>query len=428
MKRSSLILALLALLAGVGAGEAQREPRTSPHGTLRPGLDCADCHTSEAWRPARADMRFDHASASRFPLEGKHALAACAACHIGLRFDQPRTSVRDCGGCHADVHRGRLGADCAACHDTESFADAKRIQVHARTNFPLTGVHAQIQCESCHRDGRAGAFTALDPRCVSCHGDEYRIARLPDHAALGFPRECEQCHGTLGWRTASFDHAALAGGFALVGAHAREPCTSCHLPPDDRLVGRPEGADGCVGCHRADHQREHPIPGYPTGCLRCHTVETWSGATFEHASLAGGFALVGAHAQAPCSACHAPPDGRPIFDAENQNDCVACHRADYQREHEGSGFPTTCTTCHSTSTWGGAVFDHDRQFFPIYSGPHREAWSGCQSCHPGAPVSFGAFTCLTCHGRAETDRNHDEVSGYAYESNRCLACHPRGDG
>jgi hypothetical protein len=134
---------------------------------------------------------------------------------------------------------------------------------------------------------------------------------------------------------------------------------------------------------------------------------------------------VGAHAAAPCTSCHVPPDGHVQWTPASQNDCVACHQADYNLEHAGSGFPTTCTSCHTVNNWN-ATFDHDAQFFPIYSGKHAGKWSTCQECHNN-PAEFSTFTCLTCHARGQTDLDHDQVPGYGYASVQCLACHPRGD-
>ncbi|MGD2070227.1 MAG: hypothetical protein PVI57_16245, partial [Gemmatimonadota bacterium] len=105
---------------------------------------------------------------------------------------------------------------------------------------------------------------------------------------------------------------------------------------------------------------------------------------------------------------------------------VACHQADYDGEHAGSGFPTTCRDCHTPATWDDATFDHDAQFFPIYRGTHQGTWSDCGQCHTTSG-DFGVFTCLTCHSRSETDPDHDEVGGYVYESGACLSCHPTGN-
>lgn len=342
-------LAWLAALAPAPAAGAQEVRSINPHGELPAGLDCTSCHTTDGWSRIRADMAFDHDARTRFGLTGKHRAAACAGCHLDLRFDEPRVGAQECAYCHVDVHRGRLSANCAECHDTESFAGRFGLEAHARTNFPLTGAHGQIACEGCHTDDRAGAFTSLDATCTACHGDAYQATAFPDHAALAYPTDCRACHGTLSWRGAQFDHAA-AGGIELVGAHARLPCASCHLPPD------------------------HSVPQAPSG----------------------------------------------------PEDCVSCHRADYDREHAGTGYPTTCTMCHGPDRWDATAIDHDAAFFPIFSGKHAGRWRSCQECHTD-PQGFATFTCLTCHTQAKTDEHHKEEPGYAYESTRCLACHPRGD-
>jgi hypothetical protein len=116
------------------------------------------------------------------------------------------------------------------------------------------------------------------------------------------------------------------------------------------------------------------------------------------------------------------------FNPSGDQDCIACHAADYQREHTGSGFPTTCLTCHTVDSWEGADFaNHDAQFFPIYSGAHRGRWSSCQECHT-QPDNYQVFSCTTCHGQSETDGHHREVGNYRYDSNACYQCHPTGRG
>ncbi|HSJ10693.1 MAG TPA: hypothetical protein VK928_12295, partial [Longimicrobiales bacterium] len=198
----------------------------------------------------------------------------------------------------------------------------------------------------------------------------------------------------------------------------------CHVPPDNHLLHTPAGQDDCVACHRADYDERHTGTGFPTTCLSCHTVNTWSGATFDHGAFTG-FALLGAHTPLACTSCHVPPDNHLLHTPAGQDDCVACHRADYDGQHAGSGFPTTCLTCHTVNTWSGATFDHDRDYFPIYSGAHREKWSVCTDCHQ-VSTDFRQFTCITCHTRAVTDEKHREVGNYSYVSTACLACHPQG--
>jgi hypothetical protein len=97
-------------------------------------------------------------------------------------------------------------------------------------------------------------------------------------------------------------------------------------------------------------------------------------------------------------------------------------------DHQATGFSTDCASCHTTDPgWMPATFDHDAQFFPIYSGEHNGVWSDCVECHPN-PSNYAEFTCITCHANPDTDNDHFGVPGYIYESTACLVCHPTGDG
>jgi hypothetical protein len=82
--------------------------------------------------------------------------------------------------------------------------------------------------------------------------------------------------------------------------------------------------------------------------------------------------------------------------------------------------------CHkaSDSSWNQGRFTHS--WFPITSGRHSGI--DCATCHTN-PSAFAQFSCLNgCHSRSTTDGHHRGVSGYAYDSNRCYACHPTGRG
>ena len=155
---------------------------------------------------------------------------------------------------------------------------------------------------------------------------------------------------------------------------------------------------------------------------------SWQGATFDHAAMASGYALLGAHEVLACESCHTTPSLEPLFQPTNNQDCATCHTADYETAHAGSGFPTTCATCHSDVSWDADMQDHDQLYFPIYSGDHRGEWSSCQTCHT-APENFQIFTCLTCHEHNQTkmDDVHRERQNYVYDSPACYSCHPDGD-
>ena len=404
-----------ALLAGPAAAQG-------PHGRLSPDVDCATCHSSNDWKVNLKTMAFDHDRVARFQLEGRHQDATCRSCHLSLKFDEPKVESGECAVCHVDVHQGAFAEPCAQCHVTTAFTDVAALRIHSRTSFPLTGAHAGLSCQACHVDDRAGAFSAIDPQCLSCHQPDYAAAQPIDHQAAGFPTDCLQCHSTLAWtHNVRFDHAGASGGFALVAAHARIRCTSCHAEGTHTSIFQPANQSDCLACHSADYEREHPGNAFPTTCLNCHGQDTWDGATFDHALT--GFALVGAHARQPCTGCHVEETMALRWVPSNQNDCIACHDDDYQREHAGSGFPTTCLGCHTVQTWDGATFANHDDVFPITSGPH--AHRQCQECHV-QPDNFQVFSCLTCHTQSRTNADHQGESGYRYESNACYTCHPNG--
>jgi len=425
--RSQMLSVILLAALGVAPGAAQEALSRSPHGDLPSRFACTNCHTVEGWQPL---MRgFSHDTATAFPLSGRHRDLTCTLCHLNKRFDEPKAAPTDCGVCHFDVHRGELSDNCVQCHNTERFNDIRGLAVHQRTRFPLTGAHVQVTCDACHPGDERGVFVTRDVACFSCHAAEYAAAQPIDHAATGFPTTCEQCHTTLAWSHAvRFDHVAASGGFDLLGRHAEIRCVSCHDPSTLAPIFPTNDPNDCVTCHQQDYDREHG-GAFPTTCGDCHTVFGWEGATFDHVQVTG-YPLVEVHETLACDQCHVVPGMDLLFQPAGPDDCFTCHSADYQSEHAGSGFPTTCLSCHDQRQWEGASFtNHDAQFFPIYSGAHRDKWPTCQTCH-NVPNDFGTFTCLVCHEHSQTlmDEKHRERSGYTYDSARCYSCHPSGRG
>jgi len=322
---------------------AFRSPAVNPHGPIQ--LSCESCHTPEGWRPLRRDPAFNHDRQTSFPLTGRHTATACVSCHLDLVFTEPRLLGDGCQSCHADVHRGHLGPTCSSCHSTTDFSLAPAEAIHARTTFPLTGAHRLIACASCHADAPDGRFAPPDAACFSCHAQDYLRAPL-DHAAAGFPTTCEHCHGTLTFSVVGgFDHASYARGFALVGAHTRLACGSCHSGPGFSVPWEPAGQDDCYACHAADHARVHP--SFPTTCAQCHTVQTWAGATFDHDPLFPIFSGRHAGTWASCQTCHVQPGTFEVFS------CLNCHehrRSEMDDEHRRvPGYvyeSAACFACH----------------------------------------------------------------------------------
>jgi hypothetical protein len=136
---------------------------------------------------------------------------------------------------------------------------------------------------------------------------------------------------------------------------------------------------------------------------------------------------LGIHGAVTCESCHDEATFEPLFDPAGDGDCLSCHQADYDGEHAGSGYPTTCLSCHTPTTWTATSFDHDTDFFPIFTGDHAPRWSDCATCHTDSD-DFTLFTCFNCHAhnQAAMDKKHEERAGYSYVSSACLSCHPDG--
>jgi hypothetical protein len=109
-------------------------------------------------------------------------------------------------------------------------------------------------------------------------------------------------------------------------------------------------------------------------------------------------------------------------------DCYECHGPDYQipsdPNHVLLQFSHDCTPCHTATAWLPSTFDHDGQYFRIYSGAHQGKWSSCSECHPSAG-NYAEFTCISCHkhNQPDMDAKHSEVQGYVYSSPACYDCH-----
>lgn len=384
-------------------------------------VTCNDCHTTQAWQPAQ----FDHDNRF-FPIySGRHRNEwnACADCHT----TPGNYAVFSCITCHEhnrndmdSEHQGVSGyiyssEACLGCHPDGREDGAFN---HGISNFPLTGAHTSTDCADCHVSG----FTqAPSVSCSSCHAAVVNQVTNPNHQAAGFTGECTECHTTDIWKPANFDHTAT--GFALTGAHLNKDCNSCHAS------GYASLQQTCITCHQSDFNASvnpnHQSAGFNQQCENCHTSSVWKPANYDHTTT--GFALTGAHANKDCNSCHSTGY------ATTSSNCVNCHEQEYTAttnpNHAAASFPQQCETCHTSAAWTPATFEHDAQYFPIYSGKHRNEWNACSDCHTNGS-NLAVFSCITCHEHNQNSMNqeHQGVSGYIYASAECFACHPDGSG
>lgn len=219
----------------------------------RYGDKCGTCHTAVLWKAK--EVTFRHDRDTKYPLRGKHATVKCDDCHTGNLYLDKLGS--DCIGCHKkdDKHQGQLGTTCQDCH-TEATWKLERFD-HTKTRFPLTGRHARIKCEDCHKTLE---YHNAPRDCYGCHEKDDKHKRT-----LG--KKCETCHNARTWKVWEFDHRKTH--FPLDGAHAKLACGDCHVQPGD--VTAPLGTS-CIDCHRKDDKHEG---AFGPVCERCHVARSW---------------------------------------------------------------------------------------------------------------------------------------------------------
>lgn len=119
--------------------------------------------------------------------------------------------------------------------------------------------------------------------------------------------------------------------------------------------------------------------------------------------------------------------------------CINCHSSAYataKSPQSHAGFSTSCSNCHSTTSWIPAA-GHPEQKFPITTGAHADPGIACTDCHIaslGSPAGGANCDCIHCHLGAHTppeiDQRHSGIGGYPGSAsaapNFCLMCHPSG--
>ncbi|MBU1100939.1 MAG: hypothetical protein KKA84_11105 [Bacteroidetes bacterium] len=390
----------------------------SPHGSNFK-IACENCHSADGWKVEVEKIKFDH-NKTDFILEGQHTAINCTSCHTTLVFDK---AENNCFECHTDVHQNSLGKDCESCHAPTSWLVGNIGGLHELQRFPLIGAHLTADCQDCHTSSSQLFFDPISANCIDCHRADFESTTSPNHVSANYSTNCEECHriDAVEWSSNSISHDF----FPLVQAHGLLDCFACHS--QNSYAGL---SQECSSCHISDYQStsrlNHAQLSLPTECSNCHTLNPgWQPAQFPiHDNF---YTLTGAHVSiaGECSSCHTGS----YSDATQE--CIGCHQPDYNAtrnpQHLAAGFSSDCTECHTTAAWTPATFDHDSQFFPIYSGKHRGEWDNCTECHTTAS-NYSVFSCINCHEHNQTDMNskHSGINGYSYTSTACLSCHPTG--
>jgi len=419
---------------------------TFPHGGP-PGSACVKCHSDHNgvdfpmvhWDPT--PKGFDH-SETGYVLDGKHTGVNCRACHTAqhiLPSAREMLQSKDlnhtwlglstsCGSCHQDPHQGRFGPDCSQCHSTNGW-NSTRIERetfdHSRTQYPLTGAHRTVTCQSCHVPDAGGQprWSGLKfSSCSECHTDPHKGE---------FKQGCDSCHTTSTWKQSSFagrfNHADT--GFPLLGKHASVDCVTCHQGEDFK---RPLPHQLCADCHKPD-PHDGQFAKRPDGdkCESCHTVDGWSPSTFSIADHAKtGFPLVFPHAKVKCASCHIPAGKATQYEIRFAL-CVDCHKDEHEGQFAAAPWLNHCERCHNGATFNTTSYTlamHQKADFPLTGGHEAVACDECHKPAPGSSVALYHFTrlnCMTCHDDIHKGEfaNSMSVLGQTGKPLGCEACH-----
>jgi hypothetical protein len=410
--------------------------------------ECARCHSEHngedfpliKWNT----QTFNHKEAG-YVLEGKHAGLQCAKCHNPSHISpQERAAIKikdpsrtylglstACVTCHQDQHKGRLGQNCASCHN---FVDWKSINMgqfdHSKTRYPLTGLHLQVQCAKCHTNGADGkpqyvgiAFN----QCSDCHKD-------PHHGS--FPQSCQSCHNTSGWKKISlqsvnqrFDHSKTK--FPLEGKHASVDCGQCHANGDFK---KPLVFAKCMDCHKDAHKGQFTKRADQGECASCHTVQGWKPSKFtvkEHASTA--YPLQGGHARLECAQCHIPKGKDTLFKVKFER-CTDCHSDRHAGQFAAAPYFNACERCHTVNGYKPSTFTlakHKETHFAL-TGGHVAV--PCADCHkesaefqpkPAVIYHWSNLNCASCHNDPHKGQFKERMQRVRADGRQagCEACH-----
>ena len=363
------------------------------------------------------------------------ALLALPVAENATRDDRPRPkaaqpSQQKSRATTGSPHGPTLNLPCENCHSATAWRPIKANPEfdHDKTKYPLRGMHEKVECTQCHVKP---VFTNVGKNCQDCHTDVHQ-------RKMG--TNCAQCHTVQGWNTAVQQVKEHQNRFPLLGAHAAVQCEDCHK---GAAVGQFKGlSTACVSCHRADFQKttnpNHVTSQFPQNCQMCHTFDSWIGATFNHAGPPANFPLTGAHATIACTTCHIN-NNYNLTTPPNACGNSGCHLTTWQQttNPNHSAAPTVfpvanCSTCHTTTTWTTATFDHSTTGFPL-TNSHQLAPAGkvtaCTDCHINnnytlttPPNACGNSGCHLTTWQQTTNPVHSSA-GAPFAAANCSTCH-----
>ncbi len=392
---------------------------------------CISCHSEHHginFEMVRFDKNtFDH-NLTGYDLKGAHKKINCNDCHkpenisnIAIKLNKNTYLGLNptCISCHTDPHQKTLGDNCAKCHNSDDFKPASNFD-HNKTDFPLTGGHAQVECIACHKTEtiQGNKFQHFSGSkfnsCNDCHKDPHQGS---------FGSDCKSCHTVQSFSkvksNSNFNHSLT--GFDLIGRHKVIDCKSCHDGRNGVDVSFKEfsGVEKieCTLCHKDVHRSK-----FGNDCLQCHSQSNFAiqkiPETFDHSQT--DYSLEGKHNEVDCRACHKEKfmTAPMAFDA-----CNRCHN-DFHEGQFNHIENNDCRNCHDVYGFNESLFDLDRHQntnFPL-TGAHEA--TPCFMCHKPDEKSPWKFSelgkqCIDCHQNI----HENFISEKYLNHNNCVSCH-----
>lgn len=358
-------------------------------------------------------------------------ISNCTKCHV---IGQ-QVKVSKCLDCHTEIkklldtgrgyHAGSevKGKDCWSCHSEHHGRNFRIVNFdrngfdHSGAGFRLTGKHAELKCDACHRQeyiqmpeviARKNTLLGLKGSCKSCHEDFHR-------GTLG--DQCANCHNTTSFKKIeNFDHSKTA--FKLTGAHSKVDCNKCH--PNQIVNGKkvPKltgiAFSTCKNCHQDFHNGK-----FGNDCQSCHTTigfKIINKKSFDHNKT--NYPLIGKHQLVNCSKCH----GNDLSSKPRHQNCSDCHTDYHNGEFTSEAGTKDCSACHNVNGFSPSSFtisEHNKSGFQI-TGAHLAV--PCKSCHFNKDNwhfrNIGK-KCSDCHKNV----HGTEITGKFMQNNNCSECH-----
>jgi hypothetical protein len=209
---------------------------------------------------------------------------------------------------------------------------------HNATEFPLTGAHQNVACESCHL---RGLFKGTAKTCSGCHAPNTWVRAMGKPAQhINTRNNCEDCHNTVIWSSINrVDHDDTLGS-----------CSSCHngTTATGKSATHIASNSSCESCHSTSAWNPVIKVDHTTvigTCSSCHNGTTATGKSTTHIASSNS-----------CESCHSTSAWNPVTRVDHSaviGTCSFCHNGITATGKPANHIQTTaeCDTCHSTVGW-----------------------------------------------------------------------------